>query len=75
MRQRTVRWGARTLDVDLLFYDDVNIDDPELTVPHPGYAERRFVLAPLAEVAPERVPEGWDERLPPSGVYPRGPLE
>ncbi|MGD9999390.1 MAG: 2-amino-4-hydroxy-6-hydroxymethyldihydropteridine diphosphokinase [Ilumatobacteraceae bacterium] len=75
MRQRTVRWGPRTLDVDLLFYDDVTIDDPELTVPHPRYAERRFVLAPLSEVAPERCPPGWDEQLPPGGVHPVGPLE
>lgn len=75
LRQRVVRWGARTLDVDLLFYDDITIDDPELTVPHPGFAERRFVLAPLAEVAPERCPPGWDQTLPPSGVHPRGPLE
>lgn len=75
MRQRVVRWGPRTLDVDLLFYDDVVIDDPALTVPHPSFAERRFVLAPLSEVAPERCPDGWDQHLPPSGVYPRGPLE
>jgi dihydroneopterin aldolase/2-amino-4-hydroxy-6-hydroxymethyldihydropteridine diphosphokinase len=75
MRQRAVRWGARTLDVDLLFYDDVVIDDPELTVPHPSLGERRFVLAPLSEVAPERCPSGWDQTLPPSGVHPRGPLE
>jgi dihydroneopterin aldolase/2-amino-4-hydroxy-6-hydroxymethyldihydropteridine diphosphokinase len=75
LRQRVVRWGARTLDVDLLFYDDVVIDDPDLTVPHPGIAERRFVLAPLSEVAPERCPPDWDGLLPPSGVHPRGPLE
>lgn len=74
LRQRAVRWGPRTLDVDLLFYDDITIVDPDLTVPHPRYAERRFVLTPLAEVAPERCPEGWDELLPPDGVHPRGPL-
>ena len=74
-RQRVVHWGPRTLDVDLLFYGDVRIDDPALTVPHPRYAERRFVLAPLSDVAPERCPEGWDERLPPEGVNPRGPLD
>lgn len=74
-RQRVVRWGPRTLDVDLLFYGDVRIDDPALTVPHPRYAERRFVLAPLSDVAPERCPPGWDERLPPEGVHPRGPLD
>jgi dihydroneopterin aldolase/2-amino-4-hydroxy-6-hydroxymethyldihydropteridine diphosphokinase len=74
LRQRVVRWGPRTLDVDVLFYDDVVIDDPDVTIPHPRFAERRFVLAPLAEVAPERCPEGWDETLPPDVVIPRGPL-
>lgn len=74
MRQRLVRWGPRTLDVDLLFFDDLTIDDPELTVPHPGITERRFVLAPLSEVAPDRCPPAWDEQLPPSGVHARGPL-
>ena len=74
LRQRTVHWGPRTLDIDLLFYDDVRIDDPMLTIPHPRFAERRFVLTPLAEVAPERCPAGWDETLPPEGVHPRGPL-
>jgi dihydroneopterin aldolase / 2-amino-4-hydroxy-6-hydroxymethyldihydropteridine diphosphokinase len=74
LRQRVVHWGPRTLDVDVLFYDDVTMSSPELTIPHPLYAERRYVLTPLAEVAPERCPPGWDERLPPAGVYPRGPL-
>lgn len=74
LRQRLVHWGPRTLDVDLIFYDDVRIESEELTIPHPRYAERRFVLAPLAEVAPERCPEGWDERLPDDGVRARGPL-
>ena len=74
-RQRVVHWGPRTLDLDLLFYDDVHIDDPYLTVPHPRFAERRFVLAPLQEVAPERCPANWDATLPSGGVYPRGPLQ
>lgn len=74
-RQRVIHWGPRTLDLDLLFYDDATIASEELIVPHPRYAERRFVLAPLSEVAPERCPEGWDDRLPPEGVYPIGPLE
>ena len=46
-RERIVHWGPRTLDVDLLFYDDVTIESPELHVPHPRIGERRFVLAPL----------------------------
>lgn len=47
------RWGARTLDLDLLMYGDQRIDRPELTVPHPGIADRVFVLYPLYEIAPE----------------------
>jgi dihydroneopterin aldolase/2-amino-4-hydroxy-6-hydroxymethyldihydropteridine diphosphokinase len=74
MRQRTVRWGPRTLDVDLLFYEDVTIDDPVLTLPHPRVGERRFVLAPLADVAPERCPDGWRERLADDGVRSLGRL-
>jgi 2-amino-4-hydroxy-6-hydroxymethyldihydropteridine diphosphokinase len=45
-RVREVRWGARTLDVDIITYDDVNSDDPRLTLPHPRAAERAFVLYP-----------------------------
>jgi dihydroneopterin aldolase / 2-amino-4-hydroxy-6-hydroxymethyldihydropteridine diphosphokinase len=75
LRQRVVHWGPRTLDVDLLFYDDVTITSDELTVPHPRIAERRFVLAPLSEIAPERCPPGWDESLPPAVVVGRGALD
>lgn len=74
LRQRIVHWGPRTLDVDLLFFDDVQIVSEELTVPHPRIFERRFVLTPLSEVAPERCPADWDATLPPSVVMPRGPL-
>jgi len=51
-RVRAVRWGPRTLDLDLLLYDDVVIDEPGLVVPHPRLHERRFVLEPLAALAP-----------------------
>ncbi len=54
-RVRTVRWGLRTLDLDLLLFDETVVDTPELIVPHPRLAERRFVLAPLAEIAAEAV--------------------
>jgi 2-amino-4-hydroxy-6-hydroxymethyldihydropteridine diphosphokinase len=47
------RWGPRTLDLDILIYGDRVIDDVRLTVPHPGIAQRAFVLHPLAEIAPE----------------------
>jgi 2-amino-4-hydroxy-6-hydroxymethyldihydropteridine diphosphokinase len=73
-RVREIHWGPRTLDLDLLFYDDVTITGGELTVPHPRYAERRFVLAPLQEVAPERCPKNWESLLPHDAVYSRGLL-
>jgi 2-amino-4-hydroxy-6-hydroxymethyldihydropteridine diphosphokinase len=59
-RNRTAetRWGPRTLDLDLLAYDDATIDKPELTLPHPRLFERAFVLVPLAEIAPERIIAG-----------------
>lgn len=50
---RHIRWGPRTLDLDLLVYGDLVIDEPGLTVPHPGIADRNFVLLPLREIAPE----------------------
>jgi dihydroneopterin aldolase/2-amino-4-hydroxy-6-hydroxymethyldihydropteridine diphosphokinase len=74
-RVRIERWGPRTLDLDLLFYDDVTINSEELIVPHPRFAERRFVLEPLSEVAPEHCPSQWRNRLPAYGVYPRGPID
>ncbi|MEZ5171710.1 MAG: 2-amino-4-hydroxy-6-hydroxymethyldihydropteridine diphosphokinase [Acidimicrobiia bacterium] len=61
-RVRAERFGPRTLDVDVLLVGDVLTDEPDLVVPHPRIFERDFVLAPLADVAPERVetPEaGW----------------
>lgn len=52
-RERAVRWGPRTLDLDLILYGDETIDDERLTVPHPRFSERRFVLEPLVEVWPD----------------------
>lgn len=57
-RERRERWGPRTLDLDLLLYGDAVVDAPGLTIPHPRMAERRFVLAPLAEVLPDAVIPG-----------------
>lgn len=52
-RTRAQHWGPRTIDLDLLLFDDLVLHNPELTVPHPRLHERRFVLEPLAEIAPE----------------------
>ncbi len=54
-RTRDLRYGARTLDVDILYYNDKIIESPSLSVPHPQIANRRFTLAPLAEIAPNFV--------------------
>jgi 2-amino-4-hydroxy-6-hydroxymethyldihydropteridine diphosphokinase len=80
-RAREQRWGPRTLDIDIIAYGDIEIDEPGLTLPHPRLFERAFVLAPLAEIAPDRRIKGIRiadalARLGPDGVEklpPRGP--
>lgn len=57
-RRPGVRYGPRPVDVDILLYDDLALDTPDLTIPHPRLAERGFVLVPLAELAPELVVPG-----------------
>jgi 2-amino-4-hydroxy-6-hydroxymethyldihydropteridine diphosphokinase len=54
-RVRDVRWGPRTLDIDIIWIDGVTMDTERLTIPHPRWKERRFVLAPLRDLAPELV--------------------
>ncbi|HZW08439.1 MAG TPA: 2-amino-4-hydroxy-6-hydroxymethyldihydropteridine diphosphokinase, partial [Phycisphaerales bacterium] len=54
-RGREQRWGPRTLDIDILLYADLVIDEPGLTIPHPRLHERLFALEPLAQVAPGAV--------------------
>lgn len=54
-RVRREKWGARVIDIDLLFYGNEIFDFPELKIPHPYLPERRFALAPLAEIAPQFV--------------------
>jgi len=53
-RRKERRWGPRTLDLDLIAYDDLALQTETLTLPHPRVLERAFVLVPLAEIAPER---------------------
>lgn len=52
-RERSVRWGPRVIDLDILLYDDLVVQSNALTIPHPHLHERYFVLQPLAEIAPE----------------------
>lgn len=72
-RVREERWGPRTLDVDILWMEAGALDEPDLQVPHPRMAERRFVLAPLTHLAPELLPEGWEDRAE-GNVRLLGPL-
>lgn len=57
-RVRDVRWGPRSIDIDILFFGNREINEPGLIVPHPRLAERAFVLVPLAEIAPDTVQKG-----------------
>ncbi|MEQ6030116.1 2-amino-4-hydroxy-6-hydroxymethyldihydropteridine diphosphokinase [Staphylococcus saccharolyticus] len=54
-RVRVIRWGPRTLDIDILLYDDLIIEEENLSIPHPRMTERAFVLTPLNDIAPNRV--------------------
>jgi 2-amino-4-hydroxy-6-hydroxymethyldihydropteridine diphosphokinase len=80
------RWGPRSIDIDLLAYDDVAISDAELILPHPHLFERGFVLVPLAEIAPDReiggvvvrdalarVDQTGIEKLPPRSIATKTP--
>ena len=63
-RTREIRFGPRTLDIDILLYNDLVLESETLTIPHPRLHEREFVLVPLAEIAPEA-------RIPPGGLTAR----
>lgn len=72
-RVRSERWGPRPLDVDLLWIDGETVDEPGLQVPHPRMRERRFVLVPLLDIAPDVVPDGWEDHAD-GWVQPVEPL-
>ena len=76
-RTREIRWGPRTIDIDVLLYDDLRRDDPELTIPHPRLTERGFVVLPLLDIDPTPVlPDGTrllELRIDPDGATPVGP--
>lgn len=77
-RVRRERWGPRSLDIDLLAYDDLVLRAPDLVLPHPRLTERAFVLVPLLDVAPDRLIAGrpvrdWAAEVDRSGVRRIGP--
>lgn len=73
-RTRSIHWGPRTLDIDIIWIDGVEMDTESLTIPHPRWQERRFVLVPLQELAPELV-DADTLRLSNGTVALIGPLD
>lgn len=74
-RERRVRWGPRTLDLDIVWYENLMSSDPELTLPHPRAHERAFVIRPLADIAPNLILQGqtmshWLEQTRNQAVSP-----
>lgn len=73
-RVREVRWGPRTLDVDVIYVDGITMDDPHLTIPHPRAHERNFVMAPLLDLDPTLVLDRFDPETAIGDVRKLGPL-
>jgi 2-amino-4-hydroxy-6-hydroxymethyldihydropteridine diphosphokinase len=71
-RDTELRWGPRPIDIDILAYDDLQMNEPELTLPHPALFERAFVLVPLAEIVPDRTIARRKVRDALAGVDARG---
>ena len=77
-RERTIKWGPRVIDLDILVYRDLAINDPDLVLPHPHMTRRAFVLRPLLDVAPGLVIDGktvaaWLAAIPGDDVVPIEP--
>ena len=77
-RERTVKWGPRIIDLDILVYRDLVLNDPDLVLPHPHMTGRAFVLRPLLDIAPDLAIEGhrveeWLARIPHDDVVPLEP--
>ncbi len=74
-RERTIKWGPRVIDLDILVYRDQTLNDPTLILPHPHMTARAFVLRPLLDVAPDLIIKGhtvadWLTRVPHDDVVP-----
>jgi 2-amino-4-hydroxy-6-hydroxymethyldihydropteridine diphosphokinase len=72
-RTRDIRWGPRSIDIDVLAYEGIELASPGLAIPHPRLTERAFVLVPLLDIAPDWVVAGrpirdWAESVDPAGI-------
>jgi 2-amino-4-hydroxy-6-hydroxymethyldihydropteridine diphosphokinase len=72
-RTRQLRWGPRLIDIDILAYDEIALDEPDLQIPHPRLTERAFVLVPLLEIAPDwpirgRLVRDWAAAIDAAGI-------
>lgn len=74
-RERQEVHGPRTLDIDILYFEDIKIESPELMIPHPRIQERAFVLAPLAEIAPEKISSDKHVSVASQDIRPLGYLD
>lgn len=73
-RERKERWGLRTLDIDILFYDNICLESRFLVIPYPYIYERGFILFPLAEVAPKKLQTGWENQFDKTDIKMLGRL-
>lgn len=73
-RERTIRWGPRVIDLDILLYGDSVIDSPDLQVPHPRLEERAFVVVPLADLCPDLILPGGSTAAGLAAVLSRAQL-
>ncbi len=62
-RERRIKYDPRTIDIDILFYDHISINTSELTIPHPKIIERKFILEPMCEIAPEFIHPVYNEPM------------
>jgi 2-amino-4-hydroxy-6-hydroxymethyldihydropteridine diphosphokinase len=62
-REKTEKWGPRTIDIDILFYGDRIINKPDLVIPHPYFFERPFALIPMQDIAPDFIPPAYKKSI------------
>lgn len=62
-RRESIRWGPRTIDLDILLYNDLTVKTQDLKIPHPHIKDREFILKPLSEIAPDKIPPAFKKSI------------